>query len=219
MAIKFKEEDGRLMYDANASDGLMLINSFSRFVLDYKVQCMHFVNPIKFESWIVMSRLQTSLLLDKGMEEAFNAYNSTDEIVLSWKCYDRIGGVNQTVRFEKPVILHIKNWRNLRCSMMIDPSGKVMAGSNIYSASFGSKQDHLCLGVEPSPFSPEWVDLLLYAEANKDLEWRGGELQLKRLQVDSGTIYEATSWKTYNPSLPILVPEEVKDACRLLSQS
>lgn len=173
MQAELKVIDGEIFGRPIDGDGMMrLPNKVRSDYAGNPVRIAQWIDLILMQSWIVLDRIATSMMISDYMvhNEDTNAFWDHEE--------DDDGNFPEAspiwVVYEHPVILHIPSLIN-PCVKMINRDGWVLAGTNIYDESFTNPW-HICIGDTFDPLSPNVVEMLLANEANKDLYWRGDPL-------------------------------------------
>lgn len=189
MSICFRRTPkGKIEASFRPGPCFVLVSKTLRVVDDFRMDILHFIAPDLQQCWYTLSGIQLNMLN--------NHPRANCQFGLSG------GGRATSTRFrwEGKVYLVIPKISNTDYIHLVNPEGKLLAGSNIHGS--GS----LCLGMSPNPFIMDGLDALLMNKANNDLGWRGSNA--------TGTwktnIFHASQWPVSDTI--VTIPEEIRAA-------
>ncbi len=198
-----KAPDGSTLVSIQPGHRTLLLNKAFRMVGEYRVDVLHFANFD--DGWVcfALNRIRMSML--NSFNQETNTFGSDGS------------GSSKPVQYDRPVFIHVPEYRKPEGIFLCDRDGRVYGGSNTYPSGHSeTKCSALCLGNSFNPLTLEPVELLLFNNANRDLSWKGDWLTGKWVKEPGITnkVFHIETWPTWTTKFPI--PIEVVEASERL---
>ena len=105
---------------------------------------------------------------------------------------------------DEPHALYVPDISDPGRAYHCDLEGEVFSGSNTFH------DGHLCLGETFAPYNFAGIHLLCNYDANADLSWVGGSIQIQH-PLPPGESRKVTSWPRYRTSCSLQIPQQIRD--------